>query len=145
MNGEIGLKIKKVSCSNDLIRPLSEYRDNPAIDLAIQTTDDGFFHICGDNDWGYLALEAIKPILKEGIQLELKILEDVQKYKPEVIVLGKNDFRIFDILHTARDGEYGIKMFRGVPVVKGKFLDGIKYYGKNNEIEFPITKTVLPF
>jgi len=144
MGGEIGLKINKVSCSNDLIKPFNDYTTTPAIDLTIQT-DDGWFHLCGDNDWGYLALEAIKPVLKAGIELKQKINENILKYQPEVILLGKNEFRILDILHIARDSELGIEMIQGIPVVKGKFTNGIKFLGKNDEIELPLSNDKLPF
>ncbi len=144
MGGEIALKIKKVSCSNDLVIPFNDYKENPAIDLTIQT-DDGWFHLCGDNDWGYLALEAIKPILQTGIKLENKILNGMQKYQPEVILLGKNEFRVLDILHIARDSELGIETIRGIPIVKGNFINGIKYLGKNDEIELPLSNDKLPF
>lgn len=108
------------------------------LDLSMFSDDNQLLHICGENDWGYLALEVLKPILKEGVLLNREIMNGIDKNKPEVVLVGRNDYRILDILHTARDSEEGISVIHGVPIVKGNFNNGIKYLGeKETEMELP--------
>ena len=57
--------------------------------------------------------------------------------KPEVVVVGKNDFRMLDVLHLVRDTEKGISIIRNVPIVKGNFLNGVKFLGKQDIKESP--------
>jgi len=137
MGGELGIKIKEIKQDRDIVRPYS-YSERTCLDLSMFGEDGLWLHICGDNDWGYLGLEIIKPILKEGIELNSKILSGIEENKPEVVLVGRNDYRILDILHIARDSEEGISVIRGVPVVKGGFDNGVKYLGKmNHESELP--------
>lgn len=129
IGGELGIKIKRINQDRDIVRPYS-FSDRACIDLSMVGEDGQRLHICGDNDWGYLGLEIIKPILKAGIELNFKILSGIEENNPEVILVGRNDYRILDILHSARDSEEGISVIRGVPVVKGEFDNGVKYLGK---------------
>ena len=126
MGGELGIKIKNLRCSDGLVNPFNDYRSKPQIDLSIMSENNECLHICGENDWGYLALDILKPILQKGIQLYLEIREKIYSQKPEVVLVGKNEFRILDILHIARDSEQGIETMLDVPIVKGDFDNGVK-------------------
>ncbi len=111
------------------------------LDLNLLGDDAHWLHLCGENDWGYLALEVLKPILQTAIGIHGEIVSHINESKPEVILVGRNDFRLLDILHIARDGEEGISIIRGIPVVKGDFDNGIKYLGKKtkDDTELPFT------
>ena len=62
---------------------------------------------------------------------------DSQPEKPDVICLGKNEFRAFDILHRLRGIGEPLAMYRGIPVVRMTKNNGIRMYGKKTESEKP--------
>ena len=84
-----------------------------------------------------MAVELLKPLLQEANKLYLEISKNIEKMKPEVVMVGKNDFRMLDILHLVRDTEEGISIIRNVPIVKGNFLNGVKFLGKQDIKESP--------
>jgi len=143
MVGELGIKIVNAVTQKreDMLRPFDRcpYRAEASIDLTLNGNKDEFLHICGDNDWGYIAVDILKPLLQEANKLYIEILNEIGKRKPDVILVGMNEFRLLDILHIARDGEYGISVIKNIPVVRGNFCNGIKYLGKNESDEY------LPF
>lgn len=137
IGGELGVNVKDIKRDKDIVRPYHSSCRNP-MDLSLLTDDNDWLHICGNNDWGYLALEILKPILQTGIKLNSEICDQISEKNPEVIVVGRNDYRILDILHTARDSEKGISMLRGVPIVMGYFDNGFKCLGnKEREADLP--------
>ena len=123
----------KVNPDRDIVRPYKGIGVKSMMDLSLFGDDNHWLHICGDNDWGYLSLEVIKPILQEANSIYCEILKNIDDRKPEVILVGRNEFRMLDILHIARDGEEGISIIKGIPVVKGNFDNGTKYLGTKNE------------
>lgn len=82
---------------------------------------------------GIFGFGGIKPILQGANSIYTDILNNISDRKPEVILVGRNEFRMLDILHIARDGQEGITVIRGVPIVRGEFDNGIKYLGKKTE------------
>lgn len=133
IGGELGIKVKKIRPDSDGVRPYDGYGHKRMMDLSLFGDDDHWLHLCGDNDWGYLALEVLKPILQGANSIYTDILNNISDRKPEVILVGRNEFRMLDILHIARDGQEGIAVIRGVPIVRGEFDNGIKYLGKKTE------------
>lgn len=137
IGGELGVNVKDIKRDKDIVRPYHLACKN-SMDLSLLTDDNSWLHICGDNDWGYLALEVLKPILQTGVKLNSEILNQISEKNPEVVVVGRNDFRILDILHTARDSEKGISVIHGVPIVMGDFDNGFKCLGnKEKEADLP--------
>ena len=128
MGGEFAINVSKVRSDNWFVKPLKP--DNPSNDLTMVDSEGKYLHICGDNDWGYLAVELLKPILKTGNELYCEISSKINELDPEVVLVGKTEYRILDILHIARDSEQGIAVIKGVPIVKGNFDNGVKYLGK---------------
>ena len=142
MGGELAFKVEKIFSDKYFVRP-SEYsislfnnEGTPSNDLSIKIQNGGYLHICGDNDWAYLALEILEPIKQEAI----KLLEIITKRKSEnpsikAIMLGKNDKRIMDVYFGGKDKRERIF---GIPVMTTD---------KFNEITFLIedTDVVLPF
>lgn len=133
IGGELGIKVMKINPDRDIVRPYNGIGVKSMMDLSLYGDDNHWLHLCGDNDWGYLALEILKPILQEANRLYYKISNNINSHKPEVVLVGRNEFRMLDILHAARDGEEGISVIMGVPIVKGNFDNGIKYLGKKTE------------
>lgn len=128
MGGELVVNVSAVKSDNWFVRPLNP--DNPNNDLTMVDNEGKFLHICGENDWGYLAAELLKPILKTGNELYYDISSKIDDLDPEVVLVGKTEYRLIDILHIVRDSEQGITVIKGVPIVKGDFNNGIKYLGK---------------
>ena len=76
----------------------------------------------------------IMPLLRYADQVEIAIRRKLDDfcYKPEVIGLGKNEFRALDILHRLRGLDDPLSIYKGVPVVRLKDNDGIKIYGSKS-------------
>lgn len=112
IGGELGLNILKVSSDRSYVRPDEERISN---DLTMHLTDGGYFHICGDNDWAFLAIELLEPI-----KAEVKsIMQKVKKYREngvniKAIVLGRNDKRIMDVYFG---GKNKCDKIFGIPVI----------------------------
>lgn len=137
MNGEIVMNIESVHSDHQFMEPNDSMSSSN--DLTIVAKDGECLHICGKNDWGYLAIELLKPILKAGTELYTKVSNEISEYNPEVVLVGTNDYRLLDIIHIARDSEFGISVIKGVPIIKGDFVKGIKHLGKKD------TNTYLPY
>lgn len=135
MTAEIEMKVNKVAFERreDMLKPYGGYYKDAYIDMDIHT-DDGVFHLCGKNDLGYLMVDAIMPLLRYADQVEIAIRRKLDDfcYKPEVIGLGKNEFRALDILHRLRGLDDPLSIYKGVPIVKLKDNDGIKIYGSKS-------------
>lgn len=137
MGGELCINVKLVKSDNHFVKPFNS--NNPSNDLTMVDEDGKYLHICGNNDWAYFAAELLKPVLKTGQELYSEIFTKVSKDNPEVVLVGRNEFRLLDIVQTVRDLEQGAPVIMGVPVVKGNFANGIKYLGKME------TEECLPF
>ena len=148
IGGELGMKISKVEFSRDedMIKPFTddgylirEFGKNldQYIDLDIYEKDGNILHICGKNDWGYLMIDTLMPLIKYADNVLQKILKMLEEYggKPEVIVLGKNEYRAVDIIHRLRENGDPINVFLSIPVVKYEQNNYIKLLG-NKPIEF---------
>lgn len=97
-------------------------------------------HIYGKNDWGYLLADALQPLLGYALGVFKHIDDKIAEYKgkPEVIGLGKNEFRAADILHRLRGFGEPIKIYKSIPVVQLQESDRIDLFGqqKNDELPF---------
>ena len=140
MTAEFGMKVNKVTFerSEDMLKPYGSYYNDACIDMSIHT-DDGMFHLCGKNDWGYLMVDAIMSLLRYADQVEIALRRKLDNfcYEPEAIGLGKNEFRALDILHRLRGLDDPLSIYKGVPVVRIKDSDGIKIYGSKEKGELP--------
>ena len=129
LGGELGIKIKSIR-TNGITHPyrLENDENKISIDLSITSDDGNYLHICGENDWGYLALEIIKPIYKEAENLINDVKSRVSKIgdKPEVIILGLNQQRIMDIYC----GEKGkCTEIAGIPIARSNEIKEFRYIG----------------
>lgn len=137
ITGEIGLKVNKVVFDKDMVEPYNErntvYR---YIDLDIWSDKD-VFHICGENDWGYLVIEALLPLLRyaQDVLKSIDTMLQACTEAPEVIILGKNEYRAVDILHRIRGLGDEIETYKSIPVVRSNTKDNqIKLLGNNEEL-----------
>ncbi len=148
MSGEFGIEIGKIDFNriDDFIKPygnISIYTGNkPSQDLTITSTSNETFHICGNNDWAYLVVDALSPLLQYASLVENKISNDLRKMdreknsKPKVIGLGRNDFRALDILFRIRGSEDSLKEYRNIPVVRLEEDNAIEFLG-TKEFDLP--------
>lgn len=143
MNAEFDVMVKKVNFSSpeNMQKPFDSacYSDRGAyIDMDL-IMPDGVLHLCGKNDWGCLIVDALVPLLQyaHGVEERIRLEYDSQPEKPDVICLGKNEFRAFDILHRLRGIGEPLAMYRGIPVVRMTKNNGIRMYGKKTESEEP--------
>lgn len=137
MGGELSFKVKSVYSDRDFVRP-SHYSlgdvGTASNDLSISLGNNEYFHICGNNDWAFLALELLRPIKDEAN----KIMESIKCRKSEApsikaVMLGKNDKRIMDVYFGGKDK---CNRILGLPVIVTDEL---------NEVKFLVEDTYLPF
>lgn len=128
MGGELGIKIKSVATSSDMTHPYTDYRDTACIDLSMYDENGSVLHICGDNDWGYLALDLLKPILKEAENLITDVKTRISRIgdRPEAIILGLNQQRIMDIYYG---GKGKCTEIAGIPIARSKEIKAFRYVG----------------
>jgi hypothetical protein len=107
------------------------YGNLSMIDLSILDKDGCWFHICGENDWGYLLTEALQPLLGYALGVLEEIDKKLNSYdgKPEIIGLGKNEYRAVDILHRLRGCGGPIEMYKGTPITKLYSDNKIELFG----------------
>ena len=136
--GELGFKVISVYSDKDFVR-LSYYSlsngTEVSNDLSMHLYDGGHFHICGNNDWAFLALDLLKPIKDEAKKI-VKTVHDRKNKSPKIkaVMLGKNDKRIMDVYFGGR-GE--CDKILGIPVIE---TDNF------NEVEFLVEDTYIsPF
>lgn len=127
MVGEIGFQIKNIRVS-DITHPYNEYRKVISTELTLVDEHNDLLHICGDNDWGYLALEILKPIIAEAEHLINDVKTRIARIgdKPEAILLGKNQQRIMDIYCGGEGKCYEIA---GIPIARSNESKAFKYIG----------------
>lgn len=112
IGGELGFDILKVSSDMRYIRPNDEKISN---DLTMHTIDGNFFHICGNNDWAFLALELLEPIKKEAKNIIQKVKNYIDSgINIKAIILGRNDKRIMDVYFGGRNK---CEKIFGIPII----------------------------
>lgn len=112
IGGELGINIASVRSDPWFIRPTTSTASN---DLTMLSISGEYFHICGNNDWGFLALELLEPIRKEAKDM----MQKIKKYRQDgteikAIMLGVNDKRIMDIYFGGKDK---CDRICGIPVI----------------------------
>lgn len=139
MVGELGIEVNKVVLNreNDAKEP---YGNSSMIDLSILDKDGCWFHICGKNDWGYLLTEALRPLLKYALGVFQEIDNKLDSYhgQPEIIGLGKNEYRAVDIAHRLRGFGEPIEIYKGIPIIKLRSNNKIELFGlvENDDLPF---------
>lgn len=143
MTGELAVEVKKLNfkCGDDAMeQPFdhsSYYRGIKYIDMNLETSD-GVLHLCSKNDWGYLIADALIPLLKYANEVERKICEEYNRtINVDVIGLGKNEFRAFDILHRLRGCGEPLAVYKGVPVVQLNKDNGMQIYISKETEDMP--------
>lgn len=138
MNAELYIgRIKRVYLDRYSERPYSspsESAEGITNDLHIVTDKEECLHICGENDWAFLALDLLRPIREEA----RKIVETIEAKKREdksikAVALGKNDKRIMDIYFGGKDK---CDKIRGLPVVNADEPNTIAFLVEKEE-EYP--------
>ena len=121
MGGEFGIKIK-------IVRTDGIEVSGKGIDLTIISEEGQYLHICGDNDWGYFALDMLKPIYKYAEDLIGDVKTRIAKIgdKPEVIILGLNQQRVMDIYCG---GKGKCTEIAGVPIARSSEIKAFRYVG----------------
>lgn len=135
MRGEIAINVADVKLGNDAVRPYKDANISQ-IDLQIIDTQAESCWICGEhNDWGYLFVNALIPILRYGYYVERKIDVALQKYDgdPEVILVGKNEYRSLEILQKIRICRDEALIYKNIPIVKSSKINGIELFGHENK------------
>lgn len=140
--GEIVVKV--VSLGNNTQQYVKPYKLTGGVstDLDLHCEDGTVFHICGNNDWGYLALEILEPITKYAKKAIRDIKERIANtYLPEIIFVDDVIYRNLDIYFKSI-GEKEITI-SGVPVLK-EYTDrkGIRFSTEQRKIdteELPFT------
>jgi len=127
MCGEITVKIDKIETSS-ISEPFRFGSMNPCVDLTIKDSNNNYLHICGNNDWGYLALEILNPIKESAENLIEDVKERIARIgdKPEVIMLGINQQRIMDIYHG---GKGKCTEISGIPIARTEKLKEFRFCG----------------
>lgn len=140
MGGELGIEVDHVGfgSKSDLCEPYGSFGLSP-IDLTLYDKEGKWLHICGKNDWGYLLADAFQPLLIYGDEVCTKINKKIDAYngKPEIIGLGKNEYRAIDIIHRLRGLGDPIKIYKGIPVVQLQTPNRIELFGIDNDNALP--------
>lgn len=140
MGGELGIEVSHVELES------SEALNEPYgslgfayIDLSLCDKEGKWLHICGKNDWGYLLTDALQPLLIYEAELRSQIDKRLEEYdgRPEIIGLGKNEYRAMDIAHRLRGVGDPIKIYKGISVVQLQTLNRIELFGKEEECLLP--------
>lgn len=139
IGGELGIEVNKIVLNRekDVREP---YGNSSMIDFSILDKNGHWFHICGENDWGYLLTEALQPLLKYALEVFQEIDNKLNSYhgQPEIIGLGKNEYRAVDIIHRLRGFGEPIEMYKGTPITKLRSNNKIELFGlvENDELPF---------
>lgn len=136
MGGEIGFKVSRILQDRHMVSPYTDLNgDRVKLDLSLKSDKDDYFHICGDNDWGYLAVELLMPIIETAHRLLEQIENELMKmpYYPEVIMLGKNEWRVFDIYYMLTGNNLTQREIQNIPIVKSNKSREIRYVGQKSK------------
>ena len=133
LGGELSVKIKSIRSDKYFVRPWNEC--DVSNDLTMVLDNNEFLHICGNNDWAFLALQLLEPVKDEAKRIT-KLVQDRKADTPTIkaVMLGKNDKRIMDVYFG---GKGKCDRILGLPVLTTEHL---------NEVSFLIEDThELPF
>lgn len=143
MSGELGMDIHRICFSNDFAKPYNDDslalgNKDVSIDLNMFCESGSTFHICGNNDWAYLVTNALIPLERyaENVFNEMSTAVDNYDGTPEVIVLGKNEYRAVDILHRLRGTGEPISVYKNIPVIKSEESNCIKLLGNKKTLDY---------
>ena len=138
MGGELGLKVMSVYSDSGFVRPSQYHLNSKGIitnDLSMKGVDGEFLHICGDNDWAFLALDLLEPIMNEAKKI-MKLVQNRKKQTPTIkaVMLGKNDKRIMDVYFG---GKGKCERILGLPVIVTDELNEVTFLVEDtNSIPF---------
>lgn len=140
MGGELGIEVNHVEfgTKSDLCE-LYGVLGLTMMDLSLYDKEGKWLHICGKNDWGYLLTDALQPLLIYEAEVRTQIDKKLDLYdgRPEIIGLGKNEYRAIDIVHRLRGVGDPIKIYKGIPVFQLQALNRIELFGKDEESLLP--------
>lgn len=144
MVGEFAIKADKIKISleSDFVQPYvsDKFGLNGGVTIDIHS-DNEVLHICGRNDWGYLMVDALIPLLKYAAKIENGIKDRI---KPgdvvDVIGLGRNEYRALDIVHRLNNFGEPIHDLLGVPIVRLRKDNSATIYYYNKTIDLSSTK-----
>lgn len=123
---------------NGFVRPSQYHLNSKGIitnDLSMKGADGEFLHICGDNDWAFLALDLLEPIMNEAKKIT-KLVQDRKTQTPiiKAVILGKNDKRIMDVYFG---GKGKCEKILGLPIIATDKLDEVTFLVEDtNSIPF---------
>lgn len=128
MGGEIGIKISEVKADNIVYPYRGIDGSRMLVELSLKDDKGECLHICGDNDWGYFALELLDPIHKEAENLINDVRARISRIgdKPEVIIIGLNQQRVLDI-HFGGKGK--CTEIAGIPIARSNKIKEFRYVG----------------
>lgn len=137
LGGELAIKIAKVRSDFSFVRPdiYSVTNQEPSNDLTMISSTNETLHICGNNDWAFLALELLEPIKNEAKRIT-KLVQDRKAETPTIkaVMLGKNDKRIMDVYFG---GKGKCERIIGLPVIVTDSLNEVTFLVEDtNSIPF---------
>lgn len=139
MSGEVCVNVNFIKFSDDIVRPYGHPfgSSEVAIDMTFYMNQDQCFHFCGPNDWGQILADSLQDLMRYARAVREDIDSQIKKEgRPQVIVLGKNEYRALEIWSTICCGEK-LEDFEGFPVVRSNDNDnGITLFGCEPELPF---------
>ncbi len=137
LGGELAIKVAKVRSDFSFVRPdiYSVTNEEPSNDLTMISSTNETLHICGNNDWAFLALELLEPIKNEAKRIT-KLVQDRKAETPTIkaVMLGKNDKRIMDVYFG---GKGKCERILGLPVITTDNLNEVTFLVEDtNSIPF---------
>ena len=141
LGGELVLKVLGVHSDQFFVRPtvhsvsMFNKEGNPSNDLSMKLENNKFLHICGDNDWAFLALQLLEPIKDEAKRI-MMLVQDRKVNTPAIkaVMLGKNDKRIMDVYFG---GKGKCEKILGLPIIATDKLDEVTFLVEDtNSIPF---------
>ena len=139
MNGEISGKVDVIKFSDDMVKPYGHVFTchEVGVDMTFYMENNQCFDFCGPNDWGQLLADSLQDLMKYARAVRECIDDKIKEQgRPQVIVLGKNEYRALDIWSKICCGEK-LESFKGFPVVRStENDDGIILLGCEPELPF---------
>ena len=137
LGGELAIKVAKVRSDFSFVRPdiYSVTNQEPSNDLTMISSTNETLHICGNNDWAFLALELLEPIKNEAKRIT-KLVQDRNAETPTIkaVMLGKNDKRIMDVYFG---GKGKCERIIGLPIIVTDNLNEVTFLVEDtNSIPF---------
>lgn len=127
MREEIGINIKGVELK-------SFHGDVSNSDLRLEDESGNFICICGNNDWGKIALKILKPYKREADRI-IKQVEDMVKtgFRPEVILLGKTEKTVMDVV----SGTGRCDNILNIPIATSEKNSELRFIGAAQDLYLP--------